>query len=298
MHLLNFPIFIALNLLLRSSSEASVPPNRGCRDSPFPFFLELNGAIETFTCDDIGKGEDLGRKQCRSTKELATHCPKSCKKFGCQHHKCENSEAFFLEKENTQHCNYFEDLDDDVREAACAKIPGLKETCRQTCRYCDSPYEKYFNRISTFPICSQIDLDCDTDEETVAEIVTVSSDGQTLIYTDSEQKNIGFVDISYLEHPMPDGTVALEGEPTSVAVLGDFALVAINTSADYVNTSGQLVAVDIVTKTIVKTWELGGQPDAVAVSPDGSYVAVAIENERDEDLGDGEPPQVREQALI
>ena len=31
----------------------------------------------------------------------------------------------------------------------------------------------------------------------------------------------------------------------------------------------------------------GGQPDAVAVSPDGKYVAIAIENERDEDLEDG-----------
>ena len=42
----------------------------------------------------------------------------------------------------------------------------------------------------------------------------------------------------------------------------------------------------------MKTWELDGQPDSIAVSPDEMYVAIAIENERDEDLGDGEPPQM------
>ena len=32
--------------------------------------------------------------------------------------------------------------------------------------------------------------------------------------------------------------------------------------------------------------ELGGQPDSVAVSPDGTFVAIAIENERNEDIND------------
>mmetsp|Transcript_45096 Transcript_45096/g.66364 ORF Transcript_45096/g.66364 Transcript_45096/m.66364 type:complete len:219 (-) Transcript_45096:66-722(-) len=149
-----------------------------------------------------------------------------------------------------------------------------------------------FNRIATFPICKQIDPTCNTDTETVAEVVSVTDDGMTLVYTDSEQENIGFVDITDPSSPVAAGTVALTGEPTSVAVLGGLAVAGINTSADYVNTSGELVAIDIATKTIVKTWALGGQPDSVAVSPDGKYVVVAIENERDEDLGDGAPPQV------
>ncbi len=149
-----------------------------------------------------------------------------------------------------------------------------------------------FNRIATFPICLQIDPTCNTDTETVAEIVSVTDDGMTLVYTDSEQENIGFVDITDPSSPVAAGTVALTGEPTSVAILGGLAVAGINTSADYVNTSGELVAIDIATKTIVKTWALGGQPDSVAVSPDGKYVVVAIENERDEDLGDGAPPQV------
>jgi DNA-binding beta-propeller fold protein YncE len=38
--------------------------------------------------------------------------------------------------------------------------------------------------------------------------------------------------------------------------------------------------------------ELGGQPDSISISPDGSYAAIAIENERDEDVNGGEMPQL------
>jgi hypothetical protein len=38
--------------------------------------------------------------------------------------------------------------------------------------------------------------------------------------------------------------------------------------------------------------ELGGQPDSISISPDGVYAAVAIENERDEEVNDGEMPQL------
>ena len=149
-----------------------------------------------------------------------------------------------------------------------------------------------FNRVSTFPICTQIDGTCNTDTRTMAEIVVAANNGMTLVYADSKQENIGFVDISDPTDPLPDGVVQVDGEPTSVAVLGGLALAAVNTSEDYVNTSGVLVAIDIATRLIVKTWDLGGQPDAVTVSKDGKFVVVAIENERDEDLGDGAPPQV------
>ena len=64
------------------------------------------------------------------------------------------------------------------------------------------------------------------------------------------------------------------------------------TSEDYINVSGALKVVDMDTKEIVATIDMGGQPDAVAISPDKTFIAVAIENERDEDLGDGIPPQL------
>jgi hypothetical protein len=139
---------------------------------------------------------------------------------------------------------------------------------------------KQFERIATLPVY----LNTDQNLETVAEIIDASKDGNTLVYTDSETGKIGFIDITDPANPAVDGTVELGGEPTSVAVAGNYALAAINTSTNYVNTSGDLKVVDINSRNIVASLELGGQPDSVAVSPDGRFAAVVIENERDEDL--------------
>lgn len=161
----------------------------------------------------------------------------------------------------------------------------------ETSYVCEASAEKYFNRIASFPVCRQIEANCDTDMETAAEIVAASEDGLTLIYTDSPQQQLGFINIADPSTPTGLGVLALAGEPTSVAVAGEYALVAVNTSADFVNVSGELAVVDIAARTVVQTLALSGQPDSIAVSPDASYAAVAIENERDEDLGDGAPPQ-------
>ncbi len=147
-----------------------------------------------------------------------------------------------------------------------------------------------FQRIAVFPVCENSDC-FDSNIETVAEIVAASKNGKTLVYTDSEQERLGFVDISSPKQPLPAGFVDLGGEPTSVAVRGRFALVVVNTSADFINTSGKLMVININTRAVEAELLLAGQPDAIAVSPDGRYAAIAIENERDEDLGDGEPPQ-------
>jgi len=73
--------------------------------------------------------------------------------------------------------------------------------------------------------------------------------------------------------------------------------VGVITSPDFVNPSGKLSVIDLKSKTIVTEIELPGQPDAVDVSKFDDvdppyYIAIAIENERDEDLGDGVPPQL------
>ena len=48
-----------------------------------------------------------------------------------------------------------------------------------------------FNRIATYNVCQQIDDNCNTDTETVAEIVTITDDGNTAIYTDGAREAIG-----------------------------------------------------------------------------------------------------------
>ena len=148
-----------------------------------------------------------------------------------------------------------------------------------------------FVRIASFPVCLQLDANCNTDTETAAEIAAASGDGMTLIYTDSPLNSLGFIDITDPENPAPAGTISLSGEPTSVAVARDVALVGINNSISFTDVAGELAVIDINSQNLVTRFDLGGQPDSVAVSPDGTYAAVVIANERDEDLGDGAPPQ-------
>lgn len=144
-----------------------------------------------------------------------------------------------------------------------------------------------FDRVASFPVFENTDID----DDTVAEIITAVQGGRTLVYTDSEREGVGFINIQRPNRPLADGFIELEGEPTSVVGVGPLVLVAVNTSEDFINVSGQLVVIDLRGRSIVKTFELGGQPDSIDVSPDGRYAAIAIENERDEDLGDGFPPQ-------
>ncbi|MGD8416970.1 MAG: esterase-like activity of phytase family protein [Pseudomonadales bacterium] len=125
----------------------------------------------------------------------------------------------------------------------------------------------------------------------VAEIVDVSNDGNQAIYTDAGNEEIGFVDIRNLRHAIGQGTVAMPGEPTSLAILGPLVLVAVNTSESFTSPSGQLVVVHRFTRQIVATHDLGGQPDSIAIAPDGKRAVIVIENERDEDVGGGLLPQ-------
>ncbi len=81
-----------------------------------------------------------------------------------------------------------------------------------------------FSRLSTFYICEQLDATCNIDDQTNAETIwyyTTSSGGTSLVYTDSEAENVGFVDISDPAMPKADGFVTLTGEPTTVRVIDD-----------------------------------------------------------------------------
>lgn len=156
----------------------------------------------------------------------------------------------------------------------------------------------FFNRTATFAVCAQIGDSCESDTETAAEIVAASADGMTLVYTNSPGKKIGFVDISDVNAPRALGNLAMGGEPTSVSVVGNFAVVAVNTSANFISPSGKLVVVDISTRKEVASVPLAGQPDSVAVSKDGKYIAIAIENERDESVNGGAIPQLPAGSLV
>lgn len=150
-----------------------------------------------------------------------------------------------------------------------------------------------FNRVASFPV----ELN-KAEGSSSSEIIAASEDGMTLVYSDSPGKGIGFVDITDPAAPKPAGYVALEGEPTSVTVIGSKVYAAVNTSADFVIASGQLVVIDLASKAIEETVELGGQPDSIAHNDAGTLLAIAIENERDEDVNDGDLPQAPAGFLV
>ncbi len=149
-----------------------------------------------------------------------------------------------------------------------------------------------FNRIASFAVADNLPADIEKTTPTSSEIITVSEDGNTLVYSDSPLGAVGFIDITDAKAPKAGGIVKIEGEPTSVVIAGGKVLAGVNTSESYTNPSGNLTVIDLTSKKIDNSCDLGGQPDSVALSADKSFLAIAIENERDEEVNDGAIPQM------
>ena len=145
----------------------------------------------------------------------------------------------------------------------------------------------YFNRVASFPVA----LNAPDADVTSSEIITATDDGLTLIYSDSPNGGIGFIDITDPASPKPAGYMDMGGEPTSVTAIGGQAYVAVNTSESLTEPSGKLVVVDIAAQSIDGEFDLGGQPDSIAHNKDNTILAIAIENQRDEEVNDGAIPQ-------
>lgn len=158
--------------------------------------------------------------------------------------------------------------------------------------------EQIFNRIASFAVADNLPEGADRNAPTSAEIITASEDGKTLVYSDSPGKRIGFIDITDAKAPKAGGIVSFDGEPTSVAIAGAKVLVAVNTRESFTRPSGLLAVVDVATRKVDSTCDLGGQPDSVAVNNDRTLAAIAIENERDEEVEDGKMPQLPAGDLV
>lgn len=152
--------------------------------------------------------------------------------------------------------------------------------------------QQSFNRISSFATPLNMAAGEDTARPSSAEIIAASEDGNTLIYTDSPLGVVGLIDITDPAAPKPLGNIDVGGEPTTAKILGAKAFAAVVTSESKANPSGKVVTVDLATRAIVADCDLGGQPDSVAMAKDGSFLAIAIENERDEEVNDGAIPQL------
>lgn len=149
--------------------------------------------------------------------------------------------------------------------------------------------EMNFNRISSFATYHN---NAESSAPSSAEIISASADGMTLAYSDSPLGAVGLIDITDPKAPKALGSIQVGGEPTAVSIIGTTAYVGVNTSESFTSPSGMLKAYDITTKQEIAACDLGGQPDSTASAKDGSFLAVAIENERDEDAGDGRVGQL------
>lgn len=78
-----------------------------------------------------------------------------------------------------------------------------------------------FNRIASFPVTAN--FDGAVPEETSAEIIDATADGMVLVYTDSPAGVLGAIDITDPANPQPLGTMAMDGEPTAVSIIGTTA---------------------------------------------------------------------------
>lgn len=159
-----------------------------------------------------------------------------------------------------------------------------------------------FQRTTTYPIYNNRPKGDSISKETVAEISSATADGNTLIHTDAAAQRIGFLNIRDPHAPKGLGTLNLktEGhskdEPTSVATFGDYLLVVVDeTGGDFAHPRGRVDIVRISDRTRVKSIDLKGQPDSIAISPTGApgkpKAAIAIENQRDEEANEGNLPQ-------
>lgn len=156
-----------------------------------------------------------------------------------------------------------------------------------------APSGGLFERVATYPVFHNRPVGTPAEQPAVAEISAVSGDGKTLVYTDAVAGRVGFLDITDPAKPQGRGTFPLgKGEePTAVAVTGGYALVVVNTSPDHKRPSGRLDVVRLTDRVRVRSMPLGGQPDCIALSKDGRYGTIAIENQRNEDASGGGLPQ-------
>ncbi|MGL4239246.1 esterase-like activity of phytase family protein [Tabrizicola sp.] len=152
--------------------------------------------------------------------------------------------------------------------------------------------EMVFNRVASFPTPVNMAEGEDLARETSAEIVSASEDGMMLVYTDSPLRVVGLVDIADPAAPKPLGNIDVGGEPTTAVFVGGMIFAGVNTSESFTAPSGKVAAVDPATKAVVAECDIGGQPDSVAKAKDGSFLAIAVENERDEEVNDGVIPQM------
>ena len=142
-----------------------------------------------------------------------------------------------------------------------------------------------FNRVGFFLACQQEDPTClGPGDGFRVDTLAVTGNGSIVVYTSQRsggprrENVVGYVDITNPAAPLARGERRFtEKRPAGVATKGDLALVIVDTSDGGI-LDGELVVIEVATDTVLRTIELGGQPDSIEVSPDEKFALISIEN--------------------
>lgn len=96
------------------------------------------------------------------------------------------------------------DSQDDAAETPAPETPRASSPIDW-----DLPAGQRYHRTATYPVYLNKPAEDPVEAETVAEISTVTPDGNTVIYTDAAAKRIGFLDLRDPAQPVGLGTVSL-----------------------------------------------------------------------------------------
>ena len=103
----------------------------------------------------------------------------------------------------------------------------------------------------------------DTKQESSAETIPATADGNILVYTDSSLGVIGMIDINDPQNPKALGNIKMQGEFNTVSVIGNTAFVAVNTSDSYKNPTGKFHAINLKSLKEINRCELGVNPKSL-----------------------------------
>ncbi|NNG02533.1 MAG: alkaline phosphatase [Inquilinus sp.] len=137
---------------------------------------------------------------------------------------------------------------------------------------------QHFQRLATYPVFLNLPDGVDPTTATTAQGVAASGDGMTLLYSDPARGGIGFVDIADPADPVGDGSLDVGGNPTEIAVGGAYAYVGVDTTGGPAAMAGHVAVIDVDSRVIVGNCAVLGQPNGVAISPGGGFLAVAVDN--------------------
>lgn len=120
-----------------------------------------------------------------------------------------------------------------------------------------------------------------------AEILYSTPDGKKLVVTEADLGSIAIVSIEDMNNIKLEKSVSLKSlsdkaEVTSVTVTpdGNYALAAVRGGDDINNANmGYVAVISLESYEIVKSYEVGIGPDSIAISKDGKYAVIAIEDE-------------------